>query len=452
MDSPPWDHKLPMSDEDTGGLVGRLFGLAPELLCVTDAHGVVRTANPATRTLLGVDPDALVGRAVSSLVAEEDADIAMALFESLDESRPSASQVLRVRMTSNETKRIRWSVARDPVTDLCHVVAWDVTEKQRRAARYEATAQSSPTALIMVDSSGFIVLANRAARDLVAYTSSELADQRVEMLIPDEVRHAHPTYRSSFMHSPSERPMGRGRDLSVRRRDGTLVPVEIGLSPVHIDGELHTVVSLVDLTERKRDEQKIRDLADELTKANATLESLAVTDSLTGLWNRRKFFEESRRFLKLLQQTGGPFSLVLVDIDDFKQFNDRFGHLAGDERLRAVAEVIGEVRGGSDFSARYGGEEFVIALPTSDAEKATAVAERLRKDIASVERRGVRITVSVGVATLSDPGERGESTDVLLERLIECADRALYRSKAAGKNCVTHDCVDPHLPPESTPT
>lgn len=415
----------------------RFFRLAPEVLCTADADGVVREVNAASAQVLGVEPGELVGRSLGLFVVEEDVALADALFRGVTDEDPTATEVLRFRVGAWTLRRIRWSVRLDPVSQLRYAVAWDVTEKQLAQTRYRAVAEASPTALVMVDPRGAVVVANNAALQLLGYREEGILGQPVEALVPEEVRARHPGFRGEFQRRPAVRLMGQGRDLQVLRKDGGLVSVEVGLSPVRVDAEVYTVVSLVDVTERNRKNQRIEALAEELGEANKALEELAVTDSLTGIWNRRKFFDEANRLLKLLQQTGGPFSVVLLDIDDFKDVNDRFGHLAGDEVLRAVGEVLRGVRGGSDIPARFGGEEFIVGLPGSDAARAAGLAERLRESVAELPWNHTRITVSVGVATLEDPGERGTPTDALLERIIDLADQALYRSKADGKNRVT---------------
>ena len=167
-----------------------------------------------------------------------------------------------------------------------------------------------------------------------------------------------------------------------------------------------------------------------LEAANAQLKALATTDGLTGLKNHRSFqeklaeeFERSRRYHK-------PLALLLLDVDKFKQFNDTFGHPAGDETLKQVAATLQAEARATDFVARYGGEEFVIALPETDTEGAMILAERIREAIAEHEWKHRAITVSVGVASLQistlDPAF-----------MIEEADKALYLSKQNGRNQVT---------------
>jgi len=425
-----------MSDELLEEPVHRLFAMVPHLLCVTDADGVVRQANPAAAGVLGVAPR-LVGLAIPALVMHADAETARRAFRDLSDSSPAAAPILRFPRPGAGSKHVQWMITRDPESDRRYASAWDVTEKEVAEARCRAAAEASPSALVMVDTGGRIVLLNRAAERLLGFARDELIGRPVEVLVPEPSRREHEAYRQLFRDEASARPIGRGRDLAVLRKDGTVTPVEIGLSPVDVDGELLTVAALVDLTERERARERIETLARELREANRELEWLAGTDGLTGLWNRRKFEEESGRLLRLLQQTGDPFSLILVDVDDFKEFNDRFGHGVGDHVLRRVAAALGHVRTGADCIARYGGEEFVLGLPGTGREGALALAERLRESVHGLAGEGGSITISAGVATLADAGARGTPVEPLLARLVGAADRALYASKLGGKNRVT---------------
>ncbi|GAA4978912.1 sensor domain-containing diguanylate cyclase [Kineococcus glutinatus] len=154
----------------------------------------------------------------------------------------------------------------------------------------------------------------------------------------------------------------------------------------------------------------------------------AGTDGLTGLANRRTFDAGLDGHLARAERTGSPCSVLLIDLDHFKSVNDRHGHLAGDEVLTALAGVLAAGSRPGDLPARYGGEEFAVVLPDTDADAATAVAERLR---AAVERMpaSVPVTASVGVATC---GPRHRTA----VELLAAADEALYEAKAAGRNRV----------------
>jgi diguanylate cyclase (GGDEF)-like protein/PAS domain S-box-containing protein len=187
---------------------------------------------------------------------------------------------------------------------------------------------------------------------------------------------------------------------------------------------------------RDRTEPRLREIELETTRTlleETTLKfrNLAHTDPLTQLCNRRGFFDEFDAELARSTRHAVPFSLLLLDVDHFKSFNDTYGHSAGDEVLKEVARLLAAGVRGTDVVGRYGGEEFVVLLPATDAEGAIGVAERLRVSIACAPWLRRPITVSVGAATLDLVADNGL-------RLIEEADKSLYASKAAGRNRSMH--------------
>jgi len=163
----------------------------------------------------------------------------------------------------------------------------------------------------------------------------------------------------------------------------------------------------------------------------ALAEQFATTDALTGLPNRRHADEVLERLLAAARRTRRPLAVVLFDLDHFKAINDNFGHSIGDEALRAIASATRELLRGSDHAARFGGEEFLLLLPETSADDALIVAEKLRAQIAELEVEGLdrEVTASFGVAAYPDH-------EATADRLIEAADAALYRAKAAGRNRV----------------
>lgn len=193
-----------------------------------------------------------------------------------------------------------------------------------------------------------------------------------------------------------------------------------------------------DITERKEYERQLEDARrrlqanqESLVEANQRLAALASQDGLTGLKNRRAFEERMTEELARIRRSGQPVSLLLLDIDHFKAFNDSFGHPRGDEVLRTVARLFSRAIRDSDVAVRFGGEEFAVILPNTGVGGAQDIGERLRLLIASAPWEDRPITVSVGAATAESTSE------VTLGELIEQADRALYRSKQAGRNRVT---------------
>lgn len=180
-----------------------------------------------------------------------------------------------------------------------------------------------------------------------------------------------------------------------------------------------------------RQAKQLEEYRHQLEEANARLETLATTDGLTQLKNRRAFQEKLMEEVNRAGRYSSPLSFLLLDVDHFKQFNDTFGHPAGDGVLRSVARLLEETARKLDFVARYGGEEFAVLLPNTDKEGAVVAAERFRSAVAEGDWRERAITVSVGVATLTTDGGDGSA-------LIQEADAALYQSKRSGRNCVHH--------------
>ncbi len=182
-----------------------------------------------------------------------------------------------------------------------------------------------------------------------------------------------------------------------------------------------------DLRARTHKEQELR-------SANRALTRLAEQDSLTGLKNRRALEEELHMEWAHARRSGTPLSVLIVDVDRFKDYNDTFGHQAGDEALKQVADLLrreGTLSG--SYVARYGGEEFAVILPGMDSGEAGLAAERVRASFEAVSWLGRPVTASIGSATLS-PGVRGRFSDV--ETLLHEADGALYQAKREGRNRV----------------
>lgn len=172
----------------------------------------------------------------------------------------------------------------------------------------------------------------------------------------------------------------------------------------------------------------------QIEEQRAALEALAVRDPLTGLYNRRKFMEELNQEINRIRRTGAGGSMLLFDLDYFKQINDRYGHLAGDRALRIAGETIAKTLRTTDTVARFGGEEFIALLPLTDrhgaTESARRVLEALRQLAVESDGQTIPIRASCGVATIQSTGEDPEG------RTIQLADQALYRAKEAGRDQV----------------
>ena len=235
-----------------------------------------------------------------------------------------------------------------------------------------------------------------------------------------------------FCVAQSQKGVDHEADYRALTRDGDYVWIR---DVVHVvrreDGSVDSLVGFMfDITERKQSEDKILQLQREL-------EVLSYRDSLTGVANRRMFDTLYPVEWAKARATGEPLSLVVIDIDYFKQYNDHYGHVQGDECLRRVAQALDTCASRSrDLCARFGGEEFILLLPATDEGAARNVADRCRKLLALKEiphaRSGVgrTVTVSMGVGTIV-PGAQ-DDPHVFLDRV----DRRLYQAKSAGRDRV----------------
>ena len=166
-----------------------------------------------------------------------------------------------------------------------------------------------------------------------------------------------------------------------------------------------------------------------LEESNRRLQALATTDSLTGLKNHRAFHESVGEQFAQARRSGQPLSLILLDLDHFKEYNDAFGHPAGDEVLALMAHILKRCVRAGDTAARHGGEEFAVVLPATDAAHAGVLAERLRRTMEEAPWPFRAVTASFGISTYT-PAMPDHN------RLIVAADDALYRAKAQGRNRV----------------
>jgi diguanylate cyclase (GGDEF)-like protein/PAS domain S-box-containing protein len=307
--------------------------------------------------------------------------------------------------------------------------------------------RAAPTAMLVVAADGAVMVANDAAELLFGYQAGEMVGLSVDALVPAPVRGGHAAMREGFARQATTRPMGAQRDLWGVRKSGAEIPVEVGLSPFQTAEGTLVLCVVVDLTVRRRLEDALSHLAEERGKENRELLQLVRTDPLTSLKNRRGFLESLATQLEVSIRHARPLSLLILDVDHFKPYNDEFGHLAGDQVLRRVGEILHHVARRSDVVARVGGEEFGIILPETDASGAVALAERFRAAIEAVPWPLRPITASLGAMT-ADFGRAVPRPEApALSALLEEADQALYRSKEEGRNRVTH-ASDP-APPAS---
>lgn len=301
---------------------------------------------------------------------------------------------------------------------------------------YVYYARSIPEVVRVIDA---IVESEQSITDYICSTlyNRFLSDLRNEETVRNTGAQVQSTIQSvsDVVHGVQQATKDYGKTLDA-------VNTKIGAAKNH--AELQEVVKLASQSTETMIVQSSQ-LEEMLEQSNAAMEELrrdlehvrreAMTDGLTGLANRKAFDSEFDRIFQDAEKNKQGFTLLMLDIDHFKSFNDNFGHQVGDQVLRLVARTLKDSIKGKDFAARYGGEEFAIILPDTDLTGAVIVGNALRKAVASkdVINRSTgkvlgRITMSVGVAEYV--------ADKTLEDLIERADAALYTAKHNGRNQV----------------
>lgn len=318
----------------------------------------------------------------------------------------------------------------------------NLRDAERERRRLTAIVATSGDAILASDCGGIVRTWNPGAERLFGYTAAEIIGKSFLTLVPPE--HRDETLKRKARILSGER-IGSFDTVRVCG-DGTVIDVSVTVSLIDDPSGAITGVSAIyrDITARKQQERQLAEYRRQLEEqtrelcranrllriANDRLAEMATTDSLTGLLNRRAFQERLNQEMERVSRHGSPLSVLLLDIDRFKAFNDAFGHPAGDEALRTIGNLLRRAARAGDTVARFGGEEFVILMPDTDAAGACRLGERFRKKIMAYPWPRRPLTASFGAATAGPAATR--------ETLIADADRALYLAKSAGRNIVTH--------------
>lgn len=315
----------------------------------------------------------------------------------------------------------------------------DITERRRaqteqriESARLNALVENLQAGIFVADEEGRIRLCNRYFCELfgLSMEPEKLIGKDCSVLAEkDKELFADPAVFAQRLEEISKR-----REIVINEeielRDGRIF--ERDYIPIFVDDQfLNDLWEYRDVTAQRQAEAQIVAQKLQLQEANARLEELAATDGLTQIFNRRAFDRALADEFARARRYDTPLSLLMLDVDHFKKYNDAFGHQAGDEVLRQLADLLKHIARDIDFVARYGGEEFAVILPGIAKKDALAAAERFRAAVEAADWEHRALTVSAGAATLG-----AEHADPYA--LIKDADEALYWAKENGRNRVAH--------------
>lgn len=348
----------------------------------------------------------------------------------LTEQCPQELELVVERAAINRWWRLVASpvVPRDAKTQRVITTLIEITERKQleleldiSRQRFEAVVETAYDGVITVDENQSIKLMNDAAKYIFGVKSENVIGTNLSRFIPQRFRAKHPDYVASFRRSSVDaRPMESRTPVRGLRSDGVEFPIEVTISKIQVGNEVEMTAVIRDISERVR-------LIDELSKA-------ATCDPLTGAFNRRHGNAVLKTELVRCERFKHVMSVVMLDLDHFKDINDNYGHACGDRVLVSINECMTGILRETDSFYRWGGEEFLILLPETSGEDAVRLAERARDALAnqtlvSCGDHKIAVTASFGVAQYVD-----ENTT--LDNLIGQSDKALYEAKRLGRNRV----------------
>lgn len=405
----------------------RILDQSMDVICTVNAAGEFVMVSAACERVWGYRPEELVGRKYLELVHPDDHARTVAIAERILSGEHTLNFINRYLCKDGSIRHTMWSSRWCDQDQLTYAVARDYTEQKQvdeERARFVAIIEATTDLVGMSWSDGRLSYINRAGREMLGLGPDEpLGELRIDQVFSDW---AASLLTGQAADIAQDHGVWTG-ESSLQPRRGSPIPVSQTVLAHRIgDGRVEFMSTIArNITTIKALEARLREEA--------------ATDPLSGLLNRRHFMERFRTAVQSARRRGHPLSFAFCDLDNFKGINDRYGHAAGDQAIKAVAAILQQGVRCDDLVARYGGDEFCMMFAHSTAQQAAEAIERIRQAIVAhtIECGDDRfsITITVGVAELA-PGE-GD-----VESLMEAADRAMYFAKLAGRNQVQVADVD----------
>lgn len=394
-----------------------------DLIVILDGAGAIRYASPSHARVLGHAPEAIEGTYVIDYVHPDDKARVQATFaQHVRQAGTVTTLELRLRHADGSWRLLEAVMNNrrdDSAVRGIIVNSRDITERKRaedaiRAseARFRTLVEAAPVGACITDDNGIFETVNDAYCQLYGYTREELIGRHFTLIIPPEQRQAV----IAAQDLPNRGAITRERDV-VTKSGAIRTVLSTVVRLVGPDGRPRSAAFTLDITDRKRAERR--------------LTQLAHYDTLTGLPNRALFHDRLRQALAAAHRYGDDMAVMFLDLDGFKRVNDTLGHEAGDLLLRAVAQRLRDCTRESDTVARLGGDEFTVILPKVAAREDVAVVARKILDTVGagylIDGHTNTVTASIGISLYPHDGHDDET-------LLKQADHAMYQAKRRGKN------------------
>jgi diguanylate cyclase (GGDEF)-like protein/PAS domain S-box-containing protein len=408
---------------------------------VTPAESRVLQASDNYQQMIGISGRDMAGKTMEELFPAETA----AKFTADDWSVVSSGEVLKLDedLNGRHYTTIKFPIVQGDKTLLAGYTI-DITDRVRAQealkqseTQYRLLIENQTDLVVKVDNKSKFLYVSPSYCKVFGKTEAELIGKSfIPLVHPDDVKATQ-----NEMEKLYQFPYSCRLEQRAMTKDGWRWFSWSDTAELNNQNEVVSIIGVGrDITERKQTEMELQDMKDGLEAANRELQialalqqQLAHTDALTGINNRRHLYELADHEYDIAARYRQPLSVIMFDIDHFKEVNDAFGHAAGDQILQRVTQVACANLRSADVIGRYGGEEFVIVLPMTNAKQAYPLAERIRVGVEEMrvhtEKGAAVVTLSIGIVELIQGAQNGSA-----ENLIRRADEAMYAAKQAGRN------------------
>ena len=434
--SPTVDRALEEAEER----FANAFEEAPIGMALVGVDGAFLRVNRALSEIVGYEPDELLDLTFQNITHPDDLEADLQLVREVLEGKRRSYRMQKRYIRSDGAGcwvLLSVSLVRDDAGEPLYFVSQieDITERRRAEDalleaedRFRSAFEEAPIGMAMNSVGGGFLRVNRAMCEITGYSREQLeATTHRSITHPDDLARNDRGYQEIVAGQASH----YRTEMRYIHSDGHVVPVDLSATVVRDgDGEpVHVLTQVQDITERKRFEGQLQYLADH--------------DSLTGLFNRRRFEEELTRELASAERYESKVAVMAIDLDDFKYINDSLGHSIGDELITRVGQALRTRLRRTDVLARLGGDEFAVILPRVDDDGAMEVADGLLEAVGEVDlvglggRGGGRVSASIGIAMFH------AASKLTAEELLVEADIAMYDAKEAGRaRAVLYDATE----------